>query len=379
VIYLDHAATTPVRAEVVDAMLPFLTGAFGNPSGAHTMAREARKAVDEARDELAAVLGCEPGEIVFTGSGTEADNLAVLGRHGAAPGEVVCSAMEHHAVLHPVERVGGKTVPVDGRGIVDVDALVASIGPATTLVSVMLVNNEVGTIQPLAEIAAAVRDHVPGAALHTDAVQALPWLDVAALAADADLVAVTAHKLGGPKGVGALVVRGATALEPQVLGGGQERDRRSGTHNVAGIVGFARAASLVATERAQVNLAVAALRDELARRIIATVDGVVESGVESGDRSHKIPGNLHLCFADLDSEALLFVLEREAGVCASAASACASGAQEPSHVLAAMGVSRALAKGSLRLSLGPSTTREEIERVAAALPPAVDRLRRLDR
>ena len=231
--YLDHAATTPVRPEAVEAMLPFFAERFGNASGSHAMAREARKALDEAREVVADCLGANPGEVVFTGTGTEADNLAVIGAAGARSGTVVATAIEHHAVLHACQHLGGRLAPVTPEGVVYVDGLAELLGPDVTVVSVMLANNEVGTVQPLDEVAALVRDRAPGAVLHTDAVQAFPWLDVAALAAGADLVAVSAHKFGGPKGVGALVVREGVRVAPMIHGGGQERDRRSGTYNVA--------------------------------------------------------------------------------------------------------------------------------------------------
>ncbi|MGH9139246.1 MAG: cysteine desulfurase family protein, partial [Acidimicrobiales bacterium] len=237
VVYLDHAATTPVRPEVVEAMLPFLGDRFGNPSGAHRLARDARRALDEARAEVAACLDRGPGEVIFTSGGTEADNLAVLGTVAAAevPGATaVCSAIEHHAVLHPMESLGGRTVDVDSRGLVDLDHLAAildELGDRAAIVSVIAANNEVGTIQDLAAVAAVVRRHVPGAAFHSDAVQAARYTDVASLTAPCDLVTITAHKIGGPKGVGALVARHDTPLRPRVLGGGQERDRRSGTQD----------------------------------------------------------------------------------------------------------------------------------------------------
>ena len=239
--YLDNAATTPMRPEAVEAMLPFLRDRFGNPSGAHAVAREARKALDEAREAVAACLGAEPGEVVFTGGGTEADNLAVTGAHAAQPGAVVCTAIEHHAVLHAAAALGARVAPVGPDGVVDLDRLAELLDPTVTVVSVMLANNEVGTVQPLDRVAALVRERSPEAILHTDAVQAFQWLDVAAAAAGCDLVAVSGHKFGGPKGVGALVVRSGVALRPILHGGGQERGRRSGTHNVAGIVAMAAA------------------------------------------------------------------------------------------------------------------------------------------
>ncbi len=372
VAYLDNAATTAMRPEAVEAMLPFLRDRFGNPSGSHAVAREARKALDEARDVVAAGLGAEPGEIVFTGGGTEADNLAIAGVHRLRGGTVVCSAVEHHAVLHACAALGGRLVPVTADGLVDLDRLAAVLDSDVTVVSVMLANNEVGTVQPLAEIADVVRRMAPAAVVHTDAVAAFPWLDVANVArvAGADLVAVSAHKFGGPKGVGALVVRHPVKVAPILHGGGQERDRRSGTHNVAGIVAMAAAMQATGAGRAEAVARVGALRDRLADGLLAAVPGVVETG----RRDAKVAGNCHVSFDGVESEELLMLLDG-AGVCASAGSACASGAVEPSHVLAAMGVPRARALGSLRLTLGPDTTEADVDLALAVIPSAVARLR----
>ena len=369
-VYLDHAATTPMRPEAVAAMLPYLTEHFGNPSGAHAWSRKAKQAVEEARDATAACLGAAPGEVVFTGGGTEADNLAILGVHAHRPGRVVCTGIEHHAVLHTVHALGGTVVPVDRSGVVDPDRLAADLGPDVTVVSVMLANNEIGTVQPLAEVAAVVRERAPQAVLHTDAVQAFPWLDVAGAGAGADLVAVSAHKFGGPKGVGALVVRDGVRLAPMIHGGGQERERRSGTHNVAGVVGMAAAMAATVAARDATVARVAALRDRLADGLLAAVPGAVETG----DRRAKVAGNAHLCFEGVEAEALLVLLD-EAGVAASAGSACASGAMEPSHVLTAMGMPRDLALGSLRLSLGPTTSDADVDLALKVVPEAVARLR----
>lgn len=368
--YLDHAATTPMRPEAVAAMLPFLTERFGNPSGSHSVSRSARIALDEAREEVAAALGAEPGQVVFTGGGTEADNLAVCGVHAAAGGSVLCPAGEHHAVLHACAAVGGRVVGVDARGIVDLDELAAALGPGTALVSVMLANNETGVVSPLAEVVALVRERAPQALVHTDAVQAFPWLDVATLAAGADLVAVSAHKFGGPKGVGALVVRGRVSLRPVIHGGGQERDRRSGTHNVAGIVAMAAAARATVAARAETVERVRALRDRLADGLLGAVPGAVETG----PRDAKVASNCHLRFPGVESEALLVLLD-DAGVCASAGSACASGAIEPSHVLLAMGLDAADAGSSVRMSLGHTTTPAEVDHALEVIPKAVAHLR----
>jgi cysteine desulfurase len=370
VVYLDHAASTPVRPEAVEAMLPYLTDSYGNPSGAHAMARAARDAIDDVRAVMADALGCRPGEIVFTSGGTEADNAAVFG--AAERGLVVCSAVEHHAVLDPVHRLGGRVVGVRRDGVIDLDLLAAALDDSVAIVSVMLANNEIGTIQPLADVAQIVRERAPRAVLHTDAVQAFPWLDVASFAAPADLVSISAHKFGGPKGVGVLVVRDGVAFAPRQVGGGQERERRSGTQNVAGIVAMGAAARLAVEERKEVVDAVEPQRDRLADGLLASISDTYETA----DRNRKIAGNCHVCFDGIESEALLYLLE-QSGIMASAASSCASGAQDPSHVLAAIGMSRELAGGSLRLSLGATTTEDDIDRALEVLPDAVERLRLL--
>lgn len=369
--YVDHAATTPLRPEARTAMLPWLGERFGNPSGAHRVARAARQAVDEARDVVAEVVGCRPGDVVFTSGGTEADNLAVRGVHAARPGPVLCSAVEHEAVLQPVAHVGGTTVPVDERGVVDLEALDASLGAGATLVSVMAANNEVGTVQPIDAVVEVVRRRAPAAAVHTDAVQATAWLPLPELVAGADLVSLSSHKVGGPQGVGALVVRQGTPLRAVALGGGQERELRSGTHDVAGIVGFAAALRQVLATRDATAARVRALRDRLADGLVAAVPGAVETGAP---RDGRLPGALHLCLPGVESESLLFLLDED-GVCASAASACASGAQQASHVLAAMGVPADQARGALRLSLGWTTTAADVDRSLLAVPRAVARLR----
>src|SRR5437763_14351157 len=331
--YLDHAATTPMRPEAVEAMLPFLTERFGNPSGSHAVAREARKALDEAREVVANCLGGRPAEVVFTGGGTEADNLAIAGCHAVRPGAVVYSAVEHHGVLHACRALpDSRVAPVRADGVVDLDALTGLLDPSVRVVSVMLANNEVGTIQPLAEVADAVKTAAPDAVLHTDAVQAFPWLDVADLARGADLVAVSAHKFGGPKGVGVLVVRDGVEIKPIIHGGGQERDRRSGTYNVAGIVGMAAAMKETVAGRRETVERIARLRDRLADGLLASVSGAQETG----DRAAKIAGNCHLSFDGIESEALLVLLDG-AGGCASAGSACTGGGVRPAPVLPGVG------------------------------------------
>jgi cysteine desulfurase len=376
-VYLDHAATSPLRPEARAAMLPWLGEWFGNPSGSHAVARAARKAIDEARDTVAGVLGCQPNEVVFTGGGTEADNLAVQGVHAARPGPVVASAVEHHAVLEPVHAVGGDVVAVDRRGVVDLGALSHRLGarPDTTLVAVMTANNEVGAVQPVAEVVELVRRLAPEAVVHSDAVPAAAWLDLATVAAGADLVAVSGHKVGGPQGVGVLVVRRGTPLRARSLGGGQERELRSGTHNVAGIVGTAAALAAKAAVRDSEAVRVRARRDRLADGLLAAIPDAAETAAPDGDRDHLLPNLLHLTLPGVESESLLFLLD-EAGICASAASACASGAQETSHVLAAMGVPLRADTGALRLSLGWTTTDADVDRTLDVLPRVIQRLRR---
>ena len=370
--YLDHAATTPVRPAALEAMLPWLTSRFGNPSGSHAVARAARAAVEDARDEVARLVGVEPAGVVFTGGGTEADNLAVLGGAGPLEGPIVITAAEHHAVLHAARRSGRevRAVPLTAEGAIDLDRLAACLDKGVRLVSVMLVNNEVGTVQPLDEVAAILRRLAPGAVLHTDAVQAAPWLDLAVTARHADLISISAHKFGGPQGVGALAVRDGRPIAPILHGGGQERERRSGTHNVAGIAGMAAALCAAAAGRPEEVARVAKLRERLADGLLAEVPGARETG----RRERKVPGNCHLRFPGVESEALLVLLD-EAGVCASAGSACASGALEPSHVLLAMGVEPDDAASSVRFSLGWTTAEDEIDRALEAVPAAVARLR----
>lgn len=366
--YLDYAATSPVRPEAVAALLPALTETYGNPSGSHALARQARVALDGARATLATLAGCRAGDVVFTSGGTEADNLAVRGVLGARGGTAVCSAIEHHAVLEPVLAAGGRTVPVRSDGQIDLDALAALLDPTVTLVSVGLVNNELGTVQPLAAVAEVVRARAPDALLHTDAAQALSWLDVAEATQPADLVTLAAHKCGGPKGIGALLAREGVRLAPQALGGGQERERRSGTQDVASALGFAAAATQSAQERAGLSARSAAWRQRLIDSVTAGVPGAVVT-VPAG-----VPGIVHLCVPHVDSEALLFLLEQDHQVLVSAAASCASGAQERSHVLTALGLDRSVANGAVRLSFGWTTTDADIAAAAVGLVEVATRL-----
>ncbi|MGZ4768398.1 MAG: cysteine desulfurase family protein [Ilumatobacteraceae bacterium] len=371
--YLDHAATTPMRADAVEAMLPYLTEQFANPSGSHRFARQVRKSIDEARDDVADVLGCQPGEVIFTSGGTEADNTAIFGTLDRRGGLAVCPAVEHHAVLHAVEARHGLVVGVDATGRVDHDALAGALATATqpvSIVSVMAVNNEVGTITDVAGVAAIVKRIAPDALIHTDAVQAACWLDLRTISPHVDLLSLSAHKFGGPKGVGVLMARSGSAFAPMLVGGGQERERRSGTHNVAGIVAMAVALRSTDNERSTENERIAGLRNSLVDGLQDRLDDVTETV----DRAHKVAGSAHVCVGGIENEALLYLLD-EAAVCASAASACASGAMEPSHVLAAMGVPNERARGALRLTLGRTSTEGDVARATTVIVDAVHRLR----
>ena len=378
IIYLDNAASTPIRPEAIDAMTTVLSDCYGNPSGAHKMAREARRLIDDARDTLSNGLGCDPKEVIFTAGGTEADNLAIFGTQGSRDGTILASATDHHAVIAPVEQLGGQFIQVDENGLLDLDHLTHLLDENVALVSVGLVNGETGIIQNLETMAEIVRSKAPKALIHTDAVQAFPWLDVASLTQSADLISIAGHKFGSPKGVGALVVRNGIEISPMQLGGGQELGIRSGTQNTAAIVAMAAAADVTVKNRKVTVERVAKMRDELADSL-QKIPQSYETGVQvhngTADRSHKIAGSCHFCFEGIESEALLFMLEQK-NILASAASSCSSGAQDPSHVLAAMGYSRNLAGGSLRLSLGHSTTWEDVDIAMKVVPKFIESLRK---
>ena len=373
-IYLDWAATTVARPEVVEAMVPLLGGAY-NPSSAHAEGRAAKAALDAARAEVAAVLGARPREIVFTGGGSEADVLAIVGAARARAGDgkhVVTAVSEHHAVLHAVELLEAEgwsvtRVGVSAQGVVAPEAVAAALRPETTLVSIMLGNNEIGTLAPLAEIAQQV--HAVGALLHTDAVQAAAYLDLDVDRLGVDLLALSAHKFGGPKGVGVLYVRSGTPLEPIVVGGGQEHGLRAGTENVAGIVGGARALRLAAAECATTAPRVAGLRDRLETAILQAVPGTRALGAPQA----RLPHIASLAFPDQPADAILMALDLE-GVSASAGSACAAGSLEPSHVVAALGVEARYAPGMVRFSLGRTTTDAEVDRAAAIVERVLARM-----
>jgi cysteine desulfurase len=364
-IYLDHAATTPLRREALEAMLPYLTEHFGNASSLHGIGRRARAGLDEAHETVARALGATPREIVITSGGTEANNLAVKGAAwaGKARGHrIITSSVEHHAIGHTVrylEKFGFEIVelPVDRYGRVDPDEVEAAITPKTILVSIMLANNEVGTIQPMAEIAERVRRY-KGVLLHTDAVQAAPYLPIDLAALDVDLMSIAAHKFEGPKGVGALFVRHGTNILAQQQGGSQERYRRAGTENVAGAVGMARALELAAFEKAETAPRLRRLRETFAAAV-----GAAEGVVETGHPTERLPGLASFVVPGLDGSAVTMALDL-ADVACSTGSACVSGSTEVSHVLLAMGYPAEEARGALRFSLGRTTTEAEIAQAA---------------
>lgn len=378
--YLDHAATTPVLPEVADAVATLLRDDFGNPSSVHAAGRRARQAVEDARDRVALAIGASPAEIVFTGGGTEADNLALKGAAAKLRGNgnhLVVTAFEHHAVLDTAHWLGRNgyevtVLPVPATGVVEPAAVASAVRPSTTIVSVMTVNNEIGTIQPVAEIAAAVKAANPNTLVHTDAVQALGNVRVDVHSWGVDLAAFAAHKLGGPKGTGALFVRGPVPVEAILHGGGQERGLRSGTLNVAGIGGFGVAAEIAAKEVDDKAERLLALRG----RLLEGISAIAPDVVVNGDLERRVAGNLNVCIPGADGETLLLLLD-ERGIACSSGSACASGALDPSHVLLAIGVSRALAKGSLRFSLGRASTTDDVDAVLEVLPEVVDRARRV--
>ena len=377
-IYLDHAATTPLGTEVLEAMLPYLTEHFGNASSPHAAGRQARQGLDEAREEIASILGAKPREIVFTGGGSEADNLAIKGAAWAASAKgrhIVTSGVEHKAVLHAcaiMERSGfGVTyVPVDRFGRVDPADVEAAINEHTSLVSIMYANNEVGTIQPIAEIGAICRRR--GVLFHTDAIQAGGFLPLHVDNLGVDLLSLAAHKVYGPKGVGALFVRQGTALLPQIQGGAQERQRRAGTENVAGIVGFARALALAqrnAAVRDAENARLAGLRDQLLAglRYIAGVE-------PTGHPTERLPHSASWLIDRVEGGDLVAALDLE-GVEGSTGSACTTGSAEPSHVLLAMGIDPDRAHGALRLTVGRGTTVADVERATEVLRSSIARIR----
>ncbi len=381
-IYMDHAATTRVREEVLSAMLPYFSGAFGNPSSLYTVAQEARKAVDGSRETVARCLGARMSEIVFTSGGTESDNAALKGVAFAMRNvgkHVITTAVEHHAVLHAchqLEQFGFDVtyLPVDEYGLVDPDDVGRAITDQTILVSVMLANNEIGTIEPIPDIAKTVKSEAArrgqGITMHTDAVQGAAFLDLDVGALGVDMLSLSAHKFYGPKGVGALYLKRGTPFEPLQMGGGQERQRRSGTENVPGIVGMAEALRLAAEEKESESRRTAGLRD----RIAAGIRESIEDVCFNGHPTERLPNNVNVSFEGVEGEPVLLGLDF-AGICASSGSACSSASLEPSHVLLAIGRSADTAQGSLRITLGRDNTDEDVSRLLSTLPTIVGKLR----
>ncbi len=374
VAYFDHNATTPMHREVLDAMLPFLTSDFGNASSLHGPGRAARDAVEAARAAVARLIGASADEVVFTGSGTESDNLAILGACRAARARghhVICSAIEHHAVLGCVEPLRGEgfhvtVLPVAPDGRLEVGTLAAAITPQTVLVSVMHANNETGVLQPVPEIGALVRPR--GILLHTDAVQSVGKIPVDVRSMQVDLLSLSGHKIHGPKGVGALYIRSGTPMQRILHGGGQEEGRRPGTYNVAGIVGLGHAAELARRSLGEDAGYVASLTDRLAEGLRRRVDGVVILGGSAG----RLPNTLLVCFPGSDNGGLIANLDLQ-GIAVSSGAACNAGQSAPSHVLRAMGVPEDLARGAVRFSLGSGNTAEEVDRLLEAVEALVAR------
>ena len=380
--YFDHAASAPRRDEVAEAMAPWQRGVVGNPSGSHKAARDARRAVEEARDEVAALLGAKPGGVIFTGGGTESCALAISGvtsvhRRTHANSEILISRIEHHAVIDAAEKLARdfddvrvRFIDVDRDGVVELDSLMSQLSDDTALVSVMAANNETGVLQPLDGVSSLSKSIIPGGVLtHCDAIAAASWVQLATMTTTTDMISICAHKIGGPVNSGALVLRSDIALEALIPGGGQERGRRGGTVDVAAAVGLAAAMRVTAKELSDVVERVLDLQEKL----VAAVSLIPGCEV-TGRAARRVPGTVHVTFDDLASDELLFLLDQE-GVRASAAASCSSGAASPSHVLAAMGVSRERARGSLRLSMGTETTDADVDAVIGILSNVIHRLR----
>ena len=381
-VYLDHAATTPPDPRVVEAMLPYLTEQWHNPSSIYVEAQRTRQAIDESREVVARSIGARPEEIIFTSGGSESDNLALRGVVAASARRgkhVVISAVEHHAVLDAAEQLGREgaevtLIGVDRAGIVDPDEVEAAVRDDTVLVSVMHANNEVGAVNDIAQIARRVRERNPRTVVHTDAVQSAAHLGVNVDRLGVDLLTLTAHKFYGPRGAGVLYARSGTPLQPQIIGGGQERDRRAGTENTAAIVGLANAMTIAAEERESDIAHERALQERLIEELPQRIPMVGVTGPL--DLAKRLPGSVSIVIGFVEGESILLALDL-AGIAASSGSACTTGSVEPSHVLVAMGVPPELARGSLRISLGRMNTDADVDRLLEALPPIVERMRAL--
>jgi cysteine desulfurase len=377
-IYLDNAATTAVRAEALDAMLPFLRDSYANPSSPHSSGQFVRRALDEARRRTAAAIGARPSEVVFTGGGSEADSLAIFGimdAHADRGNGFVTCAIEHHAVLHAADALRRRgadvtVLPVDSQGMVDLQALRAALKDSTVLVSVMHANNEIGTVQPIREIADIA--HERGALVHTDAIQSVGHVKIDVEELGVDALTMSAHKFEGPKGVGALYVRRGVRVRPRVVGGSQEFGKRAGTENVAGIVALATALDCAVRELDECVVQTKTLRD----RLIDAAISLVPDTALNGHRERRLPNNASMCFAHCDASAVMIALDL-AGIEVSTGSACTSGSLEPSHVLTAIGLDPDAARGTVRFSLGRTTTANDIDAVVSVLPDIVANMRRV--
>ena len=380
-VYMDHAATTPVDPRVVEAMLPYWTQQYGNASSIYTLGRQARHALEDARRTVAEILNCDPKEVIFTSCGSESDNLALRGvafqrRQRGGKNHIITSSIEHHAIGHTVEQLvkefgfEATYLPVDRYGMVDPADVARAIRPETAIISIMYANNEVGTIEPIAEIGSIAREHkVP---FHSDAVQAGGTLSLDVKALQVDLLSLSAHKFYGPKGVGVLYARRGVPLLPMQTGGGHERNRRAGTENVAYAVGLATALRLAYEEAEEANARIARLRD----RLVAGVLERIPDSQLSGHPTQRLPNSASFLFKYVEGESILLNLD-QMGVAASSGSACTSGSLEPSHVLTAMGFPHEVAHGSLRLTLGRESTAQDVDYVLAGLPGIVEKLRRM--
>ena len=383
-IYMDHAATTPMDSVVLSAMLPYFSDIFANPSSIYALAQESRKVVDDSRLKIASLLGARRSEIMFTSGGTESDNAALRGVASALQStgkHIITSQIEHHAVLHTcyqLEQLGYEIsyLPVDQNGIINPASVINAIREDTILVSIMMANNEIGTIQPIEQICCLVKDEAKrrgtNIIFHTDAVQAAGFLDFNVKKLGVDLLSLSAHKFYGPKGVGALYIRRGTPFETQLSGGGQERGRRSGTENVAAIVGMAKALEISIENREQTNLHCIKLRDKLIKDVMSNIKGVNLNG----DDTLRLPNNVNFSFSGVEGEPLLLGLDF-AGICVSSGSACSSGSLEPSHVLTSLGLTDEQAQGSLRITLGRENTVEEVEKIVEVLVGLVAKLRNM--
>jgi cysteine desulfurase len=377
-IYFDHAATTPVRKEVLEAMLPYFNQKFGNPSSIYSLGRESKKAIEEARETISRVIGAQPREVFFTGSGTEADNWAVKGTAYANMQKgrhIITTAIEHHAVLHAcqyLENDGFEVtyLPVDQDGLVTAEQVKAAIRPDTTLVTIMFANNEIGTIQPIAEIGKVTREK--GVYFHTDAVQAMGNLNINVSDLNIDMLSMSAHKFYGPKGVGALYINKGVKITSFIHGGAQERGRRASTENVASIVGMSKALEIAAENMEQYNKKLVALRDRTIKEIQERIPFIKLNG----HREKRLPGNVNFSFEFIEGESLLLMLDMK-GIAASSGSACTSGSLDPSHVLLAIGLPHELAHGSLRITFGEDNTDKDIDYLLDILPSIVQRLREM--